>query len=180
MCNFVFISKVPHHAKGTLLQKVQGGGAVNPWTTLWTTIFIQTQHTLDNIGRHTGSWDHGGCTCSSPRLPSPSWSCHCLPCAPRVERAHTPMHSFCIIPWEVHSLGHWFTELQAKQPSKNQCKDKNFTGISSDLKVTYKSHETDVSLNTAVMFTWLQTFKQEAPHPKTGHLILYTDTQTDK
>lgn len=147
------------------------GRCVNPWATLWTTIFIRTQHSLANTGRRAGCWDHGRHTCSSPRLPSPTWSCHCLPCAPRGElctHLHIPSALFHrrFIPLATDSLNSKHSSPPRVSPPRVSAKTKSLTDISSDSKVSYKPCKKDVSLNAAVVFIGLQTFKQEHYNPK--------------
>lgn len=142
------------------------GRCVNPRATLWTTIFNRTQHSLANTGRCAGCWDHGGHTCSSPRLPSPTWSCHCLPCAPRGDlctHLHIPSALFHrrFIPLATDSLS-----SKQSSPPRVSAKTKSLTDISSDLKVSYKPCKKDVSINAAVVSIGLQTFKQEHYNPK--------------
>lgn len=171
--NFVFITKVLHRAKGILFQKAwRRWGGVSPHRQL-SSLGCSTPWLTSGRVQGAEAWAaahtaHPGC----PALPGAATACH----VPPGENVHTPTNSFCIIPWKVLSFGHWAPRRAALCQWEDKKLDWHLIGFESQIHSCKK----DDLLNIAAMSTWLQTFKQEMLHPKTGQLILYVilDTQT--
>lgn len=168
ICSFVCITNVPHHAKGTHqeVDRSSSSGISTPWLML-----EDMQGTETTVSAH-----------SSPRLPSPTQSCHCLPCAPREKvctHLHIPSALFHgrLIPLATDSLSSERAALW--KPAQRQ---KAWLASPLIWKWGINHARRIFCYMLLSCFIWLQTFKQETLPPNTGKLILYIilDTQTYK